>query len=493
MMLFFLYATLKKESRAVTEQITRCAAAFLCFCSVAAPALAAGELDDVLSGFDTPQAEETKPADELGDVLSGFDEQPAAQQDISETTALLPAWLQLFGELTLATSWNYTQDAPKAGQADFRDLSMLRTTASLGADIKQGSWRARISGHGFYDAVYSVQGRDQYTGKLLDEYEQELEFDEVYFSTSLTDTLDVKLGRQVVVWGKADNVRVTDILNPLDNRTPGMVDIKYRRLPVIMSKLDYYIGNWNINGLILHEVRFDKQPVFNSDFFPGTTPRPAEDIPSDFALDNKQYGLAVNGIFSGWDLSLYQAWVYDNRAHLSTENGYSQLIHNRVSMTGFTTNMASGNWLFKAEGAWWSGLEFAATDSETFSRIDLMAGIEYTGFSETVLSLETVNRHIVHFDPRLETAPDYSQRDEQQTVFMATRDFLNDTLTVKLLCSLFGSFGDDGAFERLQLDYDLDDHSTITGGIILYQAGDAYAFSEVDNNDRIFLEYSFAF
>jgi hypothetical protein len=453
----------------------------------------AGELDDVLSGFDASETGENKATGELSDVLSGFDEQPAAQQDISAKTSLIPNWLKLFGELTLAGSWNYTQDAPGQGQADYRDLSMLRTTASLGADFKYDTWRARISGHGFYDGVYSVQGREQYTGKLLDEYEQELEFDEVYISTSLTDTLDVKLGRQVVVWGKADNVRVTDILNPLDNRIPGMVDIKYRRLPVTMSKLDYYTGNWSLNGLILHEVRFDKQPVFNSDFFPGTTPAPAEAIPADFTVDNQQYGLALNGIFSGWDLSLYQAWVYDNRAHLSTDGESPQLVHNRVSMTGFTTNMAHGNWLFKAEGAWWSGLEFAATDDKTFTRIDLMAGVEYTGFSETVLSLEAVNRHLVHFDQRLEKAPDYSEQDQQQTVFMATRDFLNDTLTAKLLCSLFGSFGDDGAFERLQLDYDLDDHSTITGGIILYQDGDAYAFSEVEDNDRIFLEYSYAF
>jgi len=71
-------------------------------------------------------------------------------------------------------------------------------------------------------------------------------------------------------------VRVTDILNPLDNRLPGMVDIKNLRLPVAMTKLDYYTGLWNLSGIMIHEARFDKTPVFNSDFYPGAGPLPSE-------------------------------------------------------------------------------------------------------------------------------------------------------------------------------------------------------------------------
>lgn len=478
----------------MTGKLLLCAAGLVSFFWSANGTLAANPLEDVLSGFDTEteSSPDIIPGDD-SDILAGFDDPTKNTQTEELSAAILPDWLKLSGEFSLTSSWNYAQEAPADTQVDYRDLSMLRTTASLTADIRHDTWRARISGHSFYDGSYSLQGREQYSAKLLDEYEQELEFDEVYFSTSLLDSLDLKIGRQVVVWGKADNVRVTDILNPLDNRIPGMVDIKYRRLPVTMTRLDYFTGQWSMNALLLNEVRFDKTPVFNSDFFPGEGPRPPEKTPADFSINNQQYALAINGIFSGWDLSLYQAWVFDNRPHLSQETGQPELLHNRVSMTGFTSNMAFGNWLFKAEGAWWQGLEFATVSGTDFSRIDVMAGIEYTGFSETIFSLESVNRHIVHFDDRLRQAPDYSQQNEQQTVFMASRDFLNDTLNVKLLCSLFGGHGEDGGFERLQLSYDLNDHSTITGGSILYQSGEQYAFSTIGNNDRFFLEYSFSF
>ena len=463
---------------------------------ISCPALAGDGLDDVLSGFDD-QVEQTTEAeidDELGGALSGFDEpgETASSESTTETD-LLPEWLDLFGSFSLAGSWNYAHDAPAAGEAEYRGLSMLRATGALGVDIDIGSWQARISGHGFYDAAYSIQGREHYTKNLLDTYEQELEFDELYLVGSLTDSLDLKIGRQVVVWGKADNLRVTDILNPLDNRVPGMVDIKYKRLPVTMTKLDYYIGDWNLSGIVINEVRFDKTPVYNSDFFPGNAPLPPQKEPTNFSLDTQQYGLAVNGIFSGWDLSLYQAWVYDSRAHLSVESGTPVPIHNRVSMNGMTANAAFGNWLLKGEGAWWHDLEFTTLQGEPVERVDLMAGIEYTGFTETMLSIEFVNRHIIDFDERLKLAPDFAQQDVQQTALMFTRDFINDTVQLKILCSIFGTHGEDGAFERFQLEYDYSDHVTLTGGIIFYQSGDQIAFSDVEENDRIFLEYSYAF
>ncbi len=460
------------------------------------PALAADGLNDVLSGFDdqVEPAPEAEIDDELGGALAGFDEpEKAAALKSDAETDVLPEWLDLFGSFSLAGSWNYAHDAPAAGEADYRGLSMLRGTGALGVDIDIGSWQARISGHGFYDVAYSIEGREQYTKNLLDKYEQELEFDELYLVGSLMDSLDLKIGRQVVVWGKADNLRVTDILNPLDNRVPGMVDIKYKRLPVTMTKLDYYIGDWNLSGIIINEVRFDKTPVYNSDFFPGNAPLPPQKEPTNFSLDTQQYGLAVNGIFSGWDLSLYQAWVYDSRANLSVESGTPVSIHNRVSMSGMTANAAFGNWLLKGEGAWWHDLEFTTLQGEPVERVDLMAGIEYTGFSETMLSIEFVNRHIIDFDERLKLAPDFAQQDVQQTALMFTRDFVNDTVQLKILCSIFGTHGEDGAFERFQLEYDYTDHVTLTGGIIFYQSGDQIAFSDVEENDRIFLEYSYAF
>ncbi len=461
--------------------------------------LASGqELDDVLSGFDTEtveQEKEKKPAaGDMDDLLSGFDEPVAVQlEKDTPDDRIIPEWMQLTGSIGLAGSVNFAHDAPQENEADFRGLSMLRTTVALSSEMRLGGWQAKISGHGFYDAAYSIQGREQYTGQLLDRYEQELEFDDVYLAGSLTPAIDLKTGRQIVVWGKSDNVRVTDILNPLDNRLPGMVDIKNRRLPVTMTKLDYYSGDWNLGGIMIHEVRFSKNPVYNSDFFPGNRALPPEEKPG-WSLDNQQYALALNGIFSGWDLSLYGAWVFDDRAHIVQDmDGSFFREHSRVFMGGATSNVALGNWLLKGEAAWFDGLEYANLLDQEVSRLDVMAGIEYMGFSETVLSLEIVNRHLVDFDEQLALAPDIAQEDTMQTVAKLVRDFANDTIQLKILLSIFGGHGEDGMFERFQLDYAFTDAVTLIGGVIFYQSGDQGALSGIEDNDRAFFELSYEF
>ena len=468
-----------------------CCVVSLCFLQLQSVSLFAQDLDDILSGFD--DGVEAVP-DELDDLLSGFDDVPNdAQDQVVSSKRILPEWLELSGSVGLTASYNFAHEAPAANAADYRGLSMSRGNVFLGSEMKWGEWRVKISGHGFYDAAYSLQERGEYTDTLLDLYEQEFEIDDLYLQGSLTSKLDVKIGRQVVVWGKSDNVRVTDILNPLDNRIPGMVDIKSRRLPVAMTKLDYYTGPWNLSGIMIHESRFDKNPVYNSDFYPGIMPLPPEKEP-DVSLDNQQYAFALNGIFSGWDLSLYAASVFDGRAHVSQDlNGNFFREHNRILMTGLTANMALGNWLIKGEGAWFDGLEFTALVQEEFSRLDLMGGIEYLGFSETALSFEIVNRHIVDFDEQLTLSPDSAQEDTLQIMAIYIRDFVNDTIQLKMILSIFGAHGEDGMFERFQLDYDLSDAMTLTGGVILYQSADEGSLSEVGDNDRLFFECVYEF
>ncbi len=453
----------------------------------------AQELDDVLSGFDAEPATPQPANDELDDLLGGFDEQPAITQQPADTdSAILPEWMDISGSFGLASSYNFAHKAPVAGSADFRDLSMLRSTVTLSSKMRFGDWQFYISGHGFYDATYSIQGRELYSNSLLGLYEDELEFDDLYLMGSLHSNLDIKIGRQIVVWGKSDNIRVTDILNPLDNRLPGMVDIKYRRLPVTMTKLDYYVGDWNLSSIMIHEVRFSKNPVYNSDFFPGESPAPPEESPG-LSLDNQQYALALNGIFSGWDLSLYAAYVFDERAHIVQQVWGAELIHNRVFMAGATANIAFGNWLLKGETAWFDGQEYANLPDKDFSRLDYMGGIEYTGFSETVLSFEIVNRHIVDFDEQLSLSPDIAQEDSIQNVAKLVRDFENDTVQLKIILSVFGAHGEDGMFERFQLDYDLTDSITLTGGVIFYQSADRGGLSSIEENDRIFTELLYSF
>ena len=452
------------------------------------------ELEVVLEGFDD-QPSTAKGNKELNDVLKGFEEdEGAAEISTQNEEAKKPPFCDLSGSLSLGLSYSFAHDAPKPGETDYRGLSRLRPDFHLDLDLAVSeNWKALISGRAFYDFAYEINGRDKYTDEVLDEYEKEVEFGEVYVQGSLLASLDLKVGRQIVVWGKSDNIRVVDILNPLDNREPGLVDIEDLRLPVTMTKLDYYLGKWNLTAIAVHEIRFNKNPVFGSEFFPFKTPLPEEKKPTN-SLDNTEYALAVNGIFRGWDISFYGARFFDKQAHVEIVLPTQlERCHSRLSMVGTAVNVALGNWLLKSEAAYFKGLEFFAVPGEKKSRLDVLAGMEYSGFTNTTISLEAVNRHINDFDSTLKAPPDNAQEDEFQTVLRYSGDFLHDTLHLVMLASTFGVTGDDGALQRFSVEYDVTDAFSVKLGLVTYQSGDKAQFRNIGDNDRLFLEAKYSF
>ncbi len=475
------------------------------FLAVAQSESGSGDLDVILEGFETEQASKNSSADQganqgLDAVLDGFggDDSAGLQEEAEGNTSWLPGWLSIDGWLQFGTTYNIAHDAPAEGKTDWRGFSKARVDLQLDLEARfSDSWSAKVGGKAFYDGIYSVQGREEYTSYVLDEYEDEVELREAYVQGKLTDKLDLKMGRQIVVWGKSDNIRITDVLNPLDMREPGLTDIEDLRLPLAMTKLDYYFGNWELSAIAVHEIRFNKIPVYGYDFYSADEPAPSEDEP-DNSLDNTEWALSLSGIFTGWDLDLYYARVFNDASHLEyvlldDENTEIQQKYERLHMFGFAYNKALGNWLLKSEGAILNRVHYTNRPGVGYTRLDVLVGAEYAGFSETTISLEFANRHINNHRPYLEEHPDSVYQDMYQLAFRYNRDFLNDTLSLNLLVMLYGPSQADGAFERLALDYDLTDTITLRGGAVLYQSGDLLSMQEAGDNDRVFAELRYSF
>ena len=444
------------------------------------------DIDAVLKGFDEAA---TVKQDELEEVLSGFEEEkPVTVNGGNQTEE--KNW-QLAGDITVSSSYNYAHQAAEPGKTDWHGLSRLRTTLGLelGGQIND-QWKAHIDGYAFYDLAYTINGRDNYTEEVLDTYESEVEPGEAYVHGNLSSTIDLKLGRQIVVWGKSDNLRVTDVLNPLDRREPGMVDIEDLRLPVAMAKLDYYVGDWGLSAIAIPEVRFSKTPPYGSDFYPFAEPPLPEVIPEE-SFDNTQYALAANGIFSGWDLSFYAADIYNDTPHIYLSNGKPLQGHSRINMIGVASNIALGNWLLKGEAAGFNSIEFSNLPGIKKDRSDILLGVEYSGFHDTTLSLETVRRHIHDMDTALMTQG-YIE-DEWQTALRYQAEFLHARLELIALVTLYGKSLDEGGFGRFSAAYDLRDALTVTGGIVVYEEGDRPPLVGIGDNDRVFAEIKYSF
>ncbi len=306
--------------------------------------------------------------------------------------------------------------------------------------------------------------------------------------------MDLKIGRQITVWGKSDNIRITDVINPLDNREPGMVDIEDLRLPLNTAKLSFFVGKWGLNLMAIHEARLPKEADVGSEFFPTSMFPAGFTVPSRVDPDsggaNTQYALSLDGIFSGWDLSFYAAKVFNQQWYLQNLSSLREF--SMMKMGGFALNIASGSWLFKTEGAYLDDLRYSLI-SDTKSRLDLLFGVEYSGISDVTTSLEIANRHIFDYETAMFNAPNYVREDEMQTAFRTSYSFDHDNATLTYLVSMFGQKFQDGGFQRLWIEYDLSDTVQLSSGFMDYIGGEKPYFDAISYNDRFFFDFKYSF
>ena len=394
-------------------------------------------LDDALAGFDDGESDP-----ELDDALGGFDDDATAGTAAASTAAEPEAsrrTYDLTGSVSLGASYNvrphYATVGPDPNAQNgtyYGNLQRLRLRGDLQLDLYDlpRSWKVRAQGFAFYDFAYLIHGRDDYTRDVLEDYELEYEVLDLWAEGPVLENLDLKLGRQVVNWGRSDTLRVTDVLNPLNNREPLLVDIEDLRLPVTMAKADYYWRNWSFTALIIPEIRYDYNPPPGSDFYPDVS---FDDLPplglhpnfdswspalqafflrkmaeararleaegrASFGRDPPsrraarwgavpEFAGSITGVYSGWDVSLYVARTYQNRTStIVNVASFAQPVledDDRVTLVGAGGNYTLGSWLFKAEFAFIDELNFSTLvpDWSACTTGELLAGscVPYRG------------------------------------------------------------------------------------------------------------------
>lgn len=441
----------------------------------------ANEIDEALDGFDDVAAstiEENVSADDDA-LLDGFDESPVENSEVEEESSTFTSGLT--GKVTEQVVYALYNDKPHD------NISSLKSSLLLDYEYKfENGFKFKANAKAYYDAIYDIKGSGKFSQDELDELRSEVELFDAYIEGSISDNFDMKLGRQVVVWGRSDTIRVTDVLNPLDVRRPGIVDIEDLRLPVTMAKFDYFIGDWRVTPIAILEQRFSKRPPFGSVFYPLPVARPDDADYSDVT-----YALSVGGEFSGWDVNFYAARIHDDEGY-GVLTPRPRIEHEKVNMFGTALNVLTGSWLFKTEVAYFDGLKYTTTGDKSFTRTDALLGVEYKGIADTLISYDMVRREIGEYDNRLLNELNPLNKQSYQHAFRVSSDFMNASLTANYLISLYGEKLDEGGFQRAWVKYELGEGINTNIGVVDYIGG-SLGFDAVKDNDMIFTDISYSF
>ncbi|MFT6770559.1 MAG: hypothetical protein ACJARU_000759 [Congregibacter sp.] len=316
---------------------------------------------------------------------------------------------------------------------------------------------------------------------------------------------DWRLGKQQVVWGQADGIKVLDVVNPQSFREFILDDFDDSRIPLWTANVTVPIGEaaslqllW-IPDTTYHELaELDTPYGFSSPRIipqvPITTLGEVDKPENPFS--DSDAGFALSGFVDGWDLSLNYLYRYLDAPVLPVRvrgplNLTLEPEYRRSHLLGGTFSNAFGDVSLRGEFAYNSEsfqptntlANEAVAESEEFSAL---IGIDWALSMDALLSAQIYNSFL--FDHVDIMARDES---EQTLTLLYQQDFVNATWRFRGIG--IHSLNDGDTQLQLKLSY------WMTSDLQLWMGADTFSgnrqglFGQFRERDRVLVGFEYGF
>lgn len=273
----------------------------------------------------------------------------------------------------------------------------------------------------------------------------------------------LRLGKQQVVWGQADGLRVLDVVNPFSFREFIWPDPQDRRIPLWTLKAEVPVGPATLQLLWLPDPTYDEIPLGDAAFAittPLLVPRQTQPIDIRPATrpqgveDGSDAGARLSAFVGGWDITLnYLYHYYDDPVPFIAPTAAGPALvprYERSRLFGAAFSNAFGSTTLRGEVGYsadrWFITENPLDADRAFPADDLsfVIGVDNTTFRDTLLSIQ-------YFESRLQTTDPFMTREpvERQATFLIQRSFRNESWKLRALWLSSLTRGDGGVQARL--------------------------------------------
>lgn len=422
----------------------------------------------------------------------------------------------------MAAAWTCTtgaQETVGVGDSPVNALSELwqehRASAVLRTDYFQSS-RTLDDETGFLGTTAQIQVLPSFTdsidGKLElratnpdvgDDGRTETRLLEGYITIHL-EKADLRIGNQIVAWGRADGVNPTDNLTPRDFSVllPFEED---QRFGLTALKLDYH-------ATPEYTVTFFTTPFFKPTKVPRSSGQgePIDRRPAR-TLGNSEFAFKLNRTGGALDWSVSYVHGYSTLSDarvlsLGPAGPVLELIYNRIDVVGADFARNFGRFGVRGELAYFFTEDREDRDPAVKNPfLYYVLGGDRSFFENLNINLQWIGRWVQNFtDPETiidpiarEVAVQNAITDGQQDrtshglSSRISKKWLNDTLEVEVL--VFANFTRPSTYTRPLIGYAFTDHVKGTLGAEIYTGEEKTAFGRLKRNSGGFAELRLVF
>lgn len=309
---------------------------------------------------------------------------------------------------------------------------------------------------------------------------------------------DVRIGRQIFCWGKADGIPITDILCPGDYTEFITRDFDDIRMPVDAFQLRY-LPLWGSVEVIWLPVF--EPAVFASDDSPWAV---RTDLPDNEVLDdpslpertlaNSEIAGRMSLFASGIDIALSAFYTWDDtpvlHRHFVNDSVHWQPQYHRLGYYGAEVSKPLSEFVLRGELAFFQGKHFAnsQTGDRTVER-NLwkgLAGLDWYPGDDWTVSVQLADDWVMDHS----AAMDRDEHALQGTLFLS-RKFMRQTLEIANM--FYYGINDEDIYDQILVDYALSDALHALAGGDIFAGPEGSRYGEYEDNTQVWFKIKYSF
>ncbi|MEN8192678.1 MAG: DUF1302 family protein [Bacteroidota bacterium] len=323
------------------------------------------------------------------------------------------------------------------------------------------------------------------------------------------DNFDLRVGKQQIVWGKADGVFITDIVSPKDLFQFLLPEFDEIRIGVEGAKFDYYIGNNTFEIVWLPVFAPTEYADPNSVWavtptFPTTPTFDYSKVRVQTSLENSEVFLKYSALTEYVDFEIMGGYMWDDDPTMFSSfapdgtGGMNIVItpeHKRISLAGGSFSTTLGPLVLRGESAYYFGKYFntsnPAVNQGVIEKdyIHYMIGTDFNLF-DINFSMQFIQKVIMNYEEVIKPTPLFNDEFSNMITFLARYSIFNETLDLELFS--YYDFEFDDALIRPRMLYDFSDSINLQFGANLF-TGTEGMFGQYDKNDMIYGKIIYSF
>lgn len=309
---------------------------------------------------------------------------------------------------------------------------------------------------------------------------------------------DIRAGRQIITWGVADGLRVTDIISPMDYTEFLAQDYDDIRIPVGGLRLRYMRDRWNIEAVAVPVASFFELPIEPDN--PWSVVPTGLQLPVQASMgttpaakfENMEYGARLSMFLSGVDFSLCALRTWNKMPIFTSEVQAGTILmtghYRRMTMVGADVSLPVGQFVLRGEGAQYfdeAQSPATGTDIPCSGSANALLGIDWYAGNDWNLSAQYCYKYIEDYDATMS-----GNQHTHMGTFLISKSLLNNTLSLQSFA--YVDLTDGGIYNRLSADYALNDQMHMMIGYDLFHA-DKGMFQTYAHNSEYWLKLKYNF